>query len=82
MDVGREIIFLHPFTNFNITIMKVYIIYADSFWDNFEHIGGQIQGAYTTKELAEQVVSTLPEWSDDCEIRTSYKITEHELQGV
>lgn len=62
--------------------MKVYIIYGDSFWDNCEHIGGRVEGAYATKELAEQAVSALPEWSDDCEIRTSYTITELELQGV
>lgn len=59
--------------------MNVYIIRCESYWDDGEHIGGKNEGVYATKELAQQVMSDLPEWGDSW--RNVYIITEHELQG-
>jgi len=60
--------------------MNVYIIRCESYWDDGEHIGGKNEGVYATKELAQQVMSDLPEWGDSW--RNEYTITEHELIGA
>jgi hypothetical protein len=64
--------------------MKVYIIRCESYWEDGEHIGGNTQGVYATKELAEQTVKELPIWEDNNGWlwRNEYLITEHEVQGV
>ncbi len=64
--------------------MNVYIIRCESYWGDGEHIGGNTQGVYATKELAEQIVKELPIWEDNNGWlwRNEYLITEHEVQGV
>ncbi len=64
--------------------MNVYILKSESYWENGEHVGSKTHGVYATKELAEQMVSTLPIWEDEggWPIKNNYTITEHELIGA
>jgi hypothetical protein len=51
---------------------KVFVLNVDSYDDFGQHLGTNVVGVYTTRELAQQVIDNEPNLNDDIETFEEY----------
>ena len=51
---------------------KVFVLIVDSYDDFGQHMGTGVEGVYTTRELAQKVIDSIPNPNDDIETFEEY----------